>query len=171
MVGNHLVSAADTSLNDFNTESRITWAALTFNDQKNAVRGEQIGHAATNDPQLCPRKALARISAHLRSEVQAKPDTPLYVYQYPNLMRKHHVSSTNINNALRHSANDIQHLTSIDPSLLSARSLRPGGATALLCTGIYTDVIQLLGCWKSDAMLDTSVWPHSPTHLTSPNKC
>jgi site-specific recombinase XerD len=66
-------------------------------------------------------------------------------------MRKH-VSPTNINNA-RHSANNIQHLTGIDPSLLSARNLRPGGATALLCTGIDTDVIQLLGHWKSDAML------------------
>jgi hypothetical protein len=142
MVGDRLFSATDTSLNDFDTESRITRAALTFNDQKNAVRGKQIGHAATNDPQLCPCKALARISVHLRS-VQARPDTPLYVYQYPDLMRKH-VSPTNINNALRHSANDIQHLTGIDPSLLSARSLRPGGATALLCTGIDTDVIQLL---------------------------
>jgi hypothetical protein len=152
MVGDRLVPATDTSLNDFNTESRITRAALTFNDQKNAVRGEQIGHTATNDPQLCPCKALARISAHLRS-VQAKPDTPLYVYQYPDLLRKH-VSPTNVNkNALRHSANDIQHLTGIDPSLLSARSLHPGGATALLCTGIDTDVIQLLGRWKSDAML------------------
>jgi hypothetical protein len=46
-----------------------------------------------------------------------------------------------------------QHLTGIEPSLLSARSLRPGGATALLYTGIDTDVIQLLGRWKSDAML------------------
>jgi hypothetical protein len=67
-------------------------------------------------------------------------------------MRKH-VSPTNIANALRHSANNIQHLTGIDPSLLSARSLSPGGATVLLCTGIDTDVIQLLGRWKSDAML------------------
>jgi hypothetical protein len=151
MVGDRLVSATDTSLNDSNSESRITRASLTFNDQKNAVRGEQIGHAATNHPQLCPCKALARIAAHLRS-VRAKPDTPLYVYHYPDRTCKH-VSPTNINNALRHSAKDIQHLTGIEPSLLSARSLRPGGATALLCTGIDTDVIQLLGRWKSDAML------------------
>jgi hypothetical protein len=58
MVGNRLVPATDTSLNDFDTESRITWATLMFNNQKNAVRGKQIGHAATNDPQLCPCKAL-----------------------------------------------------------------------------------------------------------------
>ena len=29
----------------------------------------------------------------------------------------------------------------------------PGGATALLCAGIDKDAIQLLGRWKSDAML------------------
>ena len=31
--------------------------------------------------------------------------------------------------------------------------MRPGGATALLCAGIDKDAIQLLGRWKSDAML------------------
>ena len=36
--------------------------------------------------------------------------------------------------------------------IISARSLRPGGATALLCAGIDPDRIQLLGRWKSDAM-------------------
>jgi hypothetical protein len=84
--------------------------------------------------------------------VQASPETPLYVYQYPDLLCKH-VSPTSITNALRHSANDIQHLTGIEPSLLSAQSLRPGGAPALLYTGINTDIIQLLGRWKSDAIL------------------
>ncbi len=36
--------------------------------------------------------------------------------------------------------------------LLIARSLRPGSATALLCAGIDSDHIQLLGRWQSDAM-------------------
>jgi hypothetical protein len=37
--------------------------------------------------------------------------------------------------------------------LVSARSLRPGGATTLLCAGVNPDAIQLLGRWKSDFML------------------
>jgi hypothetical protein len=77
MIGNRLVPATNTSLNDFNTESRITWAAPTFNNQKNPVRGKQIGHAATNDPQLCPCKALAaslRIWAQL-ARAQMLPST------------------------------------------------------------------------------------------------
>ena len=36
--------------------------------------------------------------------------------------------------------------------MLSARSLCPGGATALLCANIDKDTIKLLGRWKSDAM-------------------
>ena len=39
------------------------------------------------------------------------------------------------------------------PLRISARSLRPGGATALLCAGVDPDSIALLGRWKSDAML------------------
>ena len=43
--------------------------------------------------------------------------------------------------------------TDLRPSDIDARSLRAGGATALLCAGIDADTIQLLGRWKSDAML------------------
>ena len=44
--------------------------------------------------------------------------------------------------------------TGIDPSELSARSLRAGGAMALLSGGCDSDIIKLLGRWKSDAMMD-----------------
>jgi hypothetical protein len=58
-----------------------------------------------------------------------------------------------VTSRLRLAAATVRAHTGIDPQLLSARSLRPGGATALLCAGIDPDVIQLLGRWKSDAML------------------
>ncbi len=58
-----------------------------------------------------------------------------------------------VTNALRHAANACALRTGIDPALISARSLRPGGATALLCANVDKDAIMLLGCWKSDAML------------------
>jgi hypothetical protein len=145
-----LLPAADASLNDLDV-SRITRATLTFNDQKNAVRGEQISHAATQHPLLCPCKALARICAHLRA-YGAAPATPLYTY-YDNLGQVHHAQPQFVTNALRHAANSLQATTGIPAALLSARSLRPGGATALLCAGVDADVIQLLGRWKSDAML------------------
>jgi hypothetical protein len=131
--------------------NRITRASLTFNDQKNAVRGEQIDHAATNHPLLCPCKALARICAHLRAHASG-PDTPIYTY-YDGAGSPQLATPSLVTNALRHAATAIQRSTGIDPRLLSARSLRPGGATALLCAGVEPDVIQLLGRWQSDAML------------------
>jgi len=35
---------------------------------------------------------------------------------------------------------------------ISARSLRAGGAMALLCADVDPDIIRLLGQWKSDTM-------------------
>ena len=36
---------------------------------------------------------------------------------------------------------------------VSARSLRAAGAMVLLCSGLDTDIISLIGCWRSDEML------------------
>jgi len=41
----------------------------------------------------------------------------------------------------------------ITPDEVEARSLRAGGATALLAADVDTNTIQLLGRWKSDAMI------------------
>jgi hypothetical protein len=38
------------------------------------------------------------------------------------------------------------------PSYVSARSLRAIDAMALLVSNVYTDIIKLLGCWRSDEM-------------------
>jgi hypothetical protein len=41
----------------------------------------------------------------------------------------------------------------LDPSEIDARSLRVSGAMALLCAHVDTDMIKLIGCWRSEAML------------------
>ena len=41
----------------------------------------------------------------------------------------------------------------IQPHEVSARSLRPAGAMALLCAHVDSDTIRLLGRWRSDEML------------------
>jgi hypothetical protein len=142
-------AAADPSLNDLNINAH-DYASLTFNDQKNGVRGEQVGHKATSDPELCPCKALARLAQHLRDH-DAPITTPISAY-WDSHGNKHLATSKLVTNGLRHAACAIQDLTGINPSLISTRSLRPGGATALLCAGVDKDIIQLLGRWKSDAM-------------------
>ena len=136
-------------LNDANTVRRVTHAHLTFADQKNAVRGERISHSANSDPVLCPVKALGRIVHHLRT-AGATPDTPLCLYRKANGWEP--VRPRHITNALRHAGRTLEASTGILANRLSCRSLRPGGATALMIAGIDSDHIGLLGRWKSDAM-------------------
>ena len=131
---------------------QISHTTLEFSDQKNCVRGEKVGHAATDDPFFCPCKAAGRLALHLQHH-NAAPETPLHHHVSPYDNQWYDVPPRFITNALRHAALQVQDETGIDPALISARSLRPGGATALLCAGIDSDAIQLLGRWRSDAML------------------
>jgi hypothetical protein len=64
LIGTHSYLAMDNSLNDLTYS--ITCATMMFNDQKNSICGEQISHAATMHPQLCPCKSLARLCRHLQ---------------------------------------------------------------------------------------------------------
>ena len=117
------------------------------------VRGEQVGHKPTTDPILCPCKALGRISLCLQ-QAKAPPRT---IHHHFNPHPKHRkwfvVCPRFVTNALRCAGKVVEKSTGIDYKLLSARSLRPGGATVLLCTNVDKDAIMLLGRWKSDAML------------------
>jgi len=144
-----MVNATDRSLNDVE-ESRVRIATLTFTDQKNCVRGEKISQRATDNPDLCPCISIFRITQHLR-EHNAPPATRLCDY-YDSHGNLSSIKPGFITNGLRWSARHLKQYTGIDPFLLSARSLRPGGATALLCANIDSDVIMLLGRWKSNAM-------------------
>jgi len=140
--------ATDPLLNDVEPAS-LTHASLTFTDQKNGVCGKRITQCATSDSLLCPIRALACITSHQRLHgTPAK--TPLHSYY--NNHAWHHVGYSLVTTTLCTSAAKLCHITGIDPALLSARSLRPGGATALLCANIDKDTIKLLGRWKSDAM-------------------
>jgi hypothetical protein len=146
--------APSAPLHDARDVARISYASLTFADQKNAVKGEQVGHRATNDPILCPAKALGRITLRFLAQTAA-PETPInhYFNPHPNHRAWYTTPPAHITNALRHAAKSIEDDTGVPFHLVSARSLRPGGATALLCAGIDKDAVQLLGRWKSDAML------------------
>ena len=67
--------------------------------------------------------------------------------------------------ALKLAAHAVHTHTGIDPAKISASSLRPGGATALLCGNIHKDTIKLIGRWRSDA-IDTYLCTQA-TALTS----
>jgi hypothetical protein len=152
-LGSKVYCAPEAPLNDVTNISRFTHGVLTFTDQKNAVRGEQVGHRANSDPFFCPVKALARIARRMKLS-GAAPDTPIYRHYNPHPRHRtwYSTKSTHITNALRHAAQSMEDTTGIPFHLLSARSLRPGGATALMCASVDPDYVALLGRWKSDAM-------------------
>ena len=128
-----------------------TFVSLTFTEQKNGVRGEVIGLSRSGNPNLCPVNALVRRVIHLRQH-NAAPNTPLA--RVHNGTRWAKITPSLITNTLR---NAVTYLSPASlgflPSDVSARCLRAAGANALLCANIDTDIIRLLGRWRSDEML------------------
>ncbi len=127
-----------------------TSASLTFTNQKNGVRGEVISHSKSGSVLTCPVTALTRRVIHLR-ENNATLDTPLATY-YTN--KKRAVTAKDVTETLQHSVlalgpNNLGFLSKD----VSARALRAGGATALMCAGVDHTNIRMLGRWQSDAML------------------
>jgi hypothetical protein len=130
--------------------ARVTFVALTFTTQKNGVRGEVIGLGRSGNPILCPVQALTRRIAHLRT-YRAPANTPLAsYYKTPSLTL---IRPADITTALRCSTAIVGPSVGFLPHDISARSLRAAGAMALLCAHVDSDVIRLLGRWRSDEML------------------
>lgn len=127
-----------------------TGVVVTYNDQKNANRGEKIGQGRSGDPWLCAVTSLARRIIHLRRN-RAPRDTPIYTY-YNASGQAARVSSATITQVLRRSAR-LLGLSEDEVSNIHARALRATGASALLHAQIDSDLIRLLGRWKSDTML------------------
>lgn len=131
---------------------RVTFISLTFTTQKNGVRGEVIGLSRSGDFSLCPVLATIRRIMHLRTH-NAPLHTPLAVYFTLGSERPRLIKPADITTALRCSTAVLGPGLGFNPSDISARSLRAAGAMALLCAKVDTDIIRLLGRWRSDEML------------------
>ena len=125
--------------------------SLTFDRQKNGVRGEVIGLCTSGDPLLCPVRALARRVIHLRS-FNARPTTPL-ARVYLTGTRTRSITPAIITSTLQLAVAALGADLGFLPTDVSARSLRAAGANALLLARVDTDIIRLIGRWRSDEML------------------
>jgi hypothetical protein len=135
---------------EFDNATSVT---LTFTTQKNGVKNEIIRNGMTGDPFVCPVRAAAR-RLHYHKLHNSPPNTDLCSYYDDGKPR--HVISRHITQALRAGLKMVlaQGIPlNIKPSDIDARSLRSGGATAMLCAKIDKDLTQLQGRWKSDAMI------------------
>ena len=140
----------DTATAPIATLQMATFATLTFITQKNGVRGEVIGLGRSGCPSLCPVTSLIRRIVHLRlhNAPVTSPVARVYTDKWEN------VTPSNITMTLRQAVTFLSPATlGFLPSDVSARCLRAAGANALLCADVDTDVIRLLGRWRSDEML------------------
>ena len=139
----------DTATATYNELAAATFVILIFTTQKNGVRGEKIGHGATGDPLLCPKEALRRQVAHLRQH-GAPANTPVARFKTPR-GRWINVTPTMIT---AHVSTTVKLLVGTHLGFMykdiSARSFWAAGAMALLCYGVDTDIISLIGRCRSD---------------------
>ena len=126
-------------------------ASLTFTTQKNGVPNEVIKLGRSGDPYCCPTLAIIRRVLHLRS-YKAPPHTPLARVFLASGTTKS-VKPSDITSHLRCAVRFLGFGLGFTAQEVSARSLRAGGAMALLISKVDTDIIQLLGRWRSDEML------------------
>ena len=124
---------------------------LLFTTQKNGVKGEVVGQGPSGDPLLCPRDALARQIIQLRKH-NADKTRPIASFMTPKGSWKH-VTPIMITKVLKGAVSLSGENLGFLPKDVSARSLWAAGAMALLCSGIDTDIIRLIGQWRSDEML------------------
>lgn len=128
---------------------RTTFATLRFTSQKNGVRGETVGHARSGHPTLCPVQAITSRILYLRS-LGALPHTPLNAFR-PNITSAwQFIQPNQLTALLRAAVRCLPSNPGFTPHDVSARSLRAGGAMALLNAGTDLARIRLLGRWRSD---------------------
>jgi thiamine monophosphate synthase len=132
-----------------------TSAQLMFTTQKNGVKGETMQHGMTGDPHVCPVRALVRRIIYLR-RLDCPLDTPLCHYLDDDNSTQRFVSSAALTKLLRLGIAIVKFRNpslAIEQHEVDARSLRAGGATALLCARAHPVDTQLFGRWKSDTMI------------------
>ena len=126
------------------TCAAATFVSLLFTTQKNGVKGESIGHGATGHPHACAVSAIRRRHG-------STPDTHLAAVFNGTTWST--VRSAEITAALCAATTLMGPQVVFTPEDVSARSMRVGGAMALLMERVDTYTIRLMGRWSSDIML------------------
>jgi len=139
-----LTNASDATLHNSH------FATLTFTNKKNGVHSKVIGLARSGHPYFCPILSLTRWVLHLRHHA-APTQTPLATTYLPRGLVV--VTAAAITDTLQWAATLLGPQHGFLPADISTCSLRASGAMALLCARVYTNIIQLLGHWHSNAML------------------
>ena len=129
----------------------MDFLTLTFDTQKNGVKGERIGHGCSTSATLCPILAVAHWVAHLNLQ-EAMPDQPLCSYYHTASKTYQYLASQDITQVLRASALHYPRFC-VNPASVECRYLCTSGAMALFSHRVDALLIKLVGCWHSDVIL------------------
>ena len=137
--------------------ARATSVRLHFSTQKNQSKGEVLAQGLSGDRFCCPVHSVVRfVRSHRKyfdRTQQPVDDTIRLASYYDGANNRFNVRAMDVTSQVRFAARALQHHTGINPTDLSARSARAGGAMALLCGGVDSDTIQLLGRWHGVSMM------------------
>jgi hypothetical protein len=147
IIGEHCFNAATCDLDLLLSPEQVL---LTFTKQKNGTLGEKLKHGSTRHVLMSPVLATLRRVRHLRHH-NAPTTTALHTVYLPSGTTTH-VTSNRLTAMLCRTCRQMPKL-GLQPEDISARPLRTGGVMALLCAQVDPLLVQLIGRWKSDAML------------------
>ena len=141
--------------------AQADFVSLLFTTQKNGVKGKSIGHGHTGHPQGCPVAAIHCQVAYLRCHGAIR-DTPFSSFKKGTKWQQ--IRGDKITATIRSVVRAAGPSIGFTKADISARSLRGGGAMALLMAGVDPDTIRLVGRRRSDTML---CYLHTPEkHFT-----
>jgi hypothetical protein len=127
----------------------VNYIALEFTSQKNGVRGEMVGLGRKKHQTHCPVVAIIRRIRHLRAH-RAALTTPLYSYFDRKWQR---IDTANLTMYLRNTVLAMGAQYGTAATDISIQSLHSSSVMSLLCAKVDTNMIRLLGQWRSDEML------------------
>lgn len=147
--GDRCLDIASASISDI---TAATAASYTLTRQKNGIGNETLSHGRSNHPLCCPVQATIRLLLYHRAQ-RTPHHLPIASYYTTEIHRLVRVTALDVTSRLKAAATALQPVTGIPAAEISARSLRAGGAMALMCANIDCNVIQMLGRWHSDSMI------------------
>jgi len=149
------LSLRDSSDHDLLAATHVNYC---FTRQKNMNDGQVIAHARSDHRRCCPVLATIRMVLYHRASFKKfnRPFTSsVKLASYYSATGKNiPLAASAFTDVIRLHASSLRSMTGVHPKEFTARSLRAGGAMALLSGGCDRDIIKLLGRWKSDAMMD-----------------
>jgi hypothetical protein len=127
-----------------------TSVSYMFNTQKNGTRDKKLVQGLSGDSKCCPVTATARRIKYHRAKNSKQT---VRIASYYRAHRRTNIRAKDITDTLRHAMTMNYHCTGIHANEISARSLRAGGAMAMMCSKIDLNNIHMMGRWHSDAMI------------------